>query len=110
MREAGALFSAQVATSAILPCEVTGEADATIEFSWLKDSRPLATNERVRLLDPASSGNLQIENVEFADAGSYQCIINTTHSGLRAPQVLGTITTMEVTGQCELARPVRVIP
>lgn len=68
-------------------------------FSWLKDDQPLVTDERVRMLDPTNSGNLRIESVEFADAGSYQCLITTTHGGLQAPLVRTTSTMVDITGQ-----------
>lgn len=100
-RELGHLFSVQVATPTILPCEVDREPGATVEFSWLKDGQPLVIRDdsRVRLLDPTNSGSLRIEGVVYPDAGTYQCLVSTSFNGLQAPQVRSNTSTVQVTGQ-----------
>lgn len=99
-RELGPRFSVQVATPTILYCEVEHDTRATVQFYWLKDSERLDTSgPRVRFLDPTASGNLQIETVEFDDAGTYQCVVETS-TDIQAPMVRSTPTTVEVTGQC----------
>lgn len=96
----GPEFSVQFGLDTVLLCEVSHDAGASVQFSWTKDGQPLVVDtERVFLLDPSGSGNLQIKTVEYSDAGDYQCIVSTTYDGLDAPVVMSIVTDVHVTGQ-----------
>jgi hypothetical protein len=93
------MFSVQVATPTILYCEVTHDPSATVVISWLKDDMPLTLDERVRFLEEGVNGNIQIQSVEFKDAGRYQCQVNTSYEQIHGPLVHSEVSTVEVTGQ-----------
>ena len=98
----GPVFSAQIATTTTLLCEVTHDDATSVTYSWTKDGAPITFDDRVSFTDPSNSGNLMIRSVSFEDGGVYQCTVSTLLGNREAPRVHSTPTLLLITGQSRL--------
>lgn len=60
--------------AAQLQCEITGTAP--FEISWLKNKKPITSDQRYKIMSQESLLRLEIQTFESADVGDYQCVIS----------------------------------
>lgn len=60
--------------AAQLQCEITGTAP--FEISWLKNKKPITSDQRYKIISQESLLRLEIQTFESADVGDYQCVIS----------------------------------
>uniref|UniRef100_A0A3Q3B3T9 Ig-like domain-containing protein n=1 Tax=Kryptolebias marmoratus TaxID=37003 RepID=A0A3Q3B3T9_KRYMA len=60
--------------AAHLECEIAGTAP--FEISWLKNKKPLTSDQKFRIISQDSLSRLEIQTFESADVGDYQCVIS----------------------------------
>ena len=91
------MFSAQVDTEAVLPCEATHDPGATITYVWLRDGQPLGELEGLAYVGPGT-GNLTLSPAGYQHEGVYQCVVETVYGDMQAPVVRSVDITLVVTG------------
>lgn len=60
--------------AAQLECEVTGTAP--FEITWLKNKKPITSDQKYKLISQDSIARLEIQTFDTADIGDYQCVIS----------------------------------
>uniref|UniRef100_A0A8C6LA38 Ig-like domain-containing protein n=1 Tax=Nothobranchius furzeri TaxID=105023 RepID=A0A8C6LA38_NOTFU len=57
-----------------LECEVAGTAP--FEISWLKNKKPITSDQKYKVIFQDSLSRLEVQTFESADVGDYQCVIS----------------------------------
>lgn len=60
--------------AAHLECEVTGTAP--FEITWLKNKKPITSDQKYKLISQDSIARLEIQTFDTTDIGDYQCVIS----------------------------------
>lgn len=60
--------------AAQMECEIAGTAP--FEITWLKNKKPIATDQKYNIISQDSLSRLEIRTFESADVGDYQCVIS----------------------------------
>lgn len=57
-----------------MECEIAGTAP--FEITWLKNKKPITTDQKYNIISQDSLSRLEIRTFESADVGDYQCVIS----------------------------------
>lgn len=60
--------------AAQMECEIAGTAP--FEITWLKNKKPITTDQKYNIISQDSLSRLEIRTFESADVGDYQCVIS----------------------------------
>ncbi|MEQ2276219.1 MAM domain-containing glycosylphosphatidylinositol anchor protein 2, partial [Xenotaenia resolanae] len=92
----------QIGREVKISCQVEATPSDELQFSWLKNGRPLKSSERMVIThtDPNISPgttNLDIIDLKFTDFGTYTCVASLRNGGI--PEISIDVNISSTTGE-----------